>query len=117
MSFLNLRISGRLYAGFGVLVLFCAGLAAFGVWQLGEIRAQVATMTLQSNNTIGAGEIATELQAIRRAILRYAFDNDDKSFTEAETRLNKSTELLDAAVKATIAEERRAVYRDIAKDS
>jgi methyl-accepting chemotaxis protein len=116
MSFLNLRISGRLYAGFGALVLFCAGLAAFGVWQLGEIRAQVATMTLQSNNTIGAGEIATELQAIRRAILRYAFDNDDKSFTEAETRLNKSTELLDAAVKATIAEERRAVYRDIAKD-
>ena len=31
MAFLNLRISGRLYAGFGALVLFCAALAGFGV--------------------------------------------------------------------------------------
>jgi methyl-accepting chemotaxis protein len=116
MSFLNLRISGRLYAGFGALVLFCAGLTGFAVWQLGEIRAQVATMTLQSNNTIRAGEIATELQAVRHAILRYAFDQDEKSFAEAETRLNKSADLVEAAVKATIAEERRAAYRGIAKD-
>ena len=116
MSFLNLRISGRLYAGFGMLLLFCAGLAGFAVWQLGEIRTQVAAMTLQSNNTIRVGEIATELQAIRRAILRYAFDHDEKSFAEAETRLKKSTELLEEAAKTTISEERRAAYRDIAKD-
>ena len=94
MSFLNLRISGRLYAGFCALILFCAGLAGFAVLQLGEIRDQVTTMTLQSQNTIRAGAIATELQAIRRAILRYTFDQDEKSFAEAETRLNKSTELL-----------------------
>jgi methyl-accepting chemotaxis protein len=116
MSFLNLRISGRLYAGFGALVLFCAGLAGFAVWQLGEIHAQVATMTLQSNNTIRAGEIATELESVRRAILRYAFDNDEASFAEAETRLNKSSDLVEATVKETRAEERRAAYRDIAKD-
>ena len=59
MSFLNLRISGRLYAGFGALVLFCAGLAALGVWQLGEIHAQVKLLTVQSTNTIRASEIAT----------------------------------------------------------
>ena len=35
MSFLNLRIRGRLYGGFGALVLFCAALASFAVWQLG----------------------------------------------------------------------------------
>ena len=34
MSFLKLRIGGRLYAGFGILLLFCAGLAAFGVREL-----------------------------------------------------------------------------------
>jgi methyl-accepting chemotaxis protein len=116
MSFLNLRISGRLYAGFGALVLFCAALAGFAVWQLGEIHAQVATMTLQSNNTIRAGEIATELQAVRRAILRYAFDQDETSYAEAETRLNQSADLVAAAVRETRVEERRAAYRDIAKD-
>ncbi len=68
------EFSGRLYAGFGALVLFCAGLAALGVWQLGEIHDQVRSLTVQSTNTIRASEIATELQAGRRAILRYAFD-------------------------------------------
>ena len=116
MSFLNLRISGRLYAGFGALVLFCAGLAGFAVWQLGEIHAQVATMTLQSNNTIRAGEIGAELQAVRRAILRYAFDQDETSYAEAETALNKSADLVEAAVRETRAEERRAAYKGIAKD-
>jgi methyl-accepting chemotaxis protein len=116
MSFLNLRISGRLYAGFGALVLFCAGLAALGVWQLGEIHTQVGTMTVQSHNTIRAGEIATELQAVRRAILRYAFDQDEESYAEAGTRLNKSADLVEAAVKETRAEERRIAYRGIAKD-
>jgi len=116
MSFLNLRISGRLYAGFGMLLLFCAGLAGFGVWQLGEIRSQVAAMTLQSNNTIRVGEIATDLQAIRRAILRYAFDHDEKSYVEAETRLKKSSELLEEAGKTTVSEERRAAFKEIGKD-
>ncbi len=41
MSFLNFRIRGRLYGGFSALVLFCALLAGFAVWQLTAIRDQV----------------------------------------------------------------------------
>jgi methyl-accepting chemotaxis protein len=116
MSFLNLRIRGRLYGGFGALLLFCVALAGFAVWQLGEIRTQVASLTIQSTNTIRASEIETELQAIRRAVLRYAFDHDEASFAEAEKRLAKVTDFLEAAVKATRSEERRASYKEIAKD-
>jgi methyl-accepting chemotaxis protein len=116
MSFFNLRIRGRLYGGFGVLLLFCAGLAGFAIWQLGAIRTQVAELTVQSTNTIRVGQIATELQAIRRAILRYAFDHDEKSFAEAETRLKKSGDLLEEAIKTTVFEERRTVYKGIATD-
>ena len=76
MSFLNLRIRGRLYGGFGALVLFCAALAGFAVWQLSGIHDQVGSMTVQSKNTIRVGQISAELQAIRRAILRYNFDHD-----------------------------------------
>ncbi|SHG41813.1 HAMP domain-containing methyl-accepting chemotaxis protein [Bradyrhizobium erythrophlei] len=116
MSFLNLRISGRLYGGFAALLLFCVGLAGFAVWQLGELRTQVAAMTLQSENTIRVGEIAANLQAIRRAILRYAFDHDEKSYTEAETRLKTAGDLLVEADKTTRSEERRATYKEIGKD-
>jgi len=76
MSFLNFRIRGRLYGGFAILLVFCAGLAGFAVMQLTALRDQVDLLGLQSSNAIRASEIATELQAIRRGILRYTFDQD-----------------------------------------
>jgi methyl-accepting chemotaxis protein len=114
VSFLNLRIRGRLYGGFGALVLFCAALAGFAVWQLWGIDAQVGSMTLQSRNAIRAGEIATELQAARRGLLRYAFDQDEASFAESEKNLSKISDLLEEAAKTTPFEERRATYRTAA---
>jgi methyl-accepting chemotaxis protein len=81
-----------------------------------ELRTQVAAMTLQSENTIRVSEIATNLQAIRRAILRYALDHDEKSYAEAETRLNKAGDLLVEADKTTRSDERRAAYKEIDKD-
>jgi hypothetical protein len=116
MSLLNLRIRGRLYGGFGTLVLFGIATAVFAVWQLGAINAQVAALTLQSNNTIRVEEIATELQAIRRAVLRYAFDHDEKTFAEAESRLGKAAGLLEAAGKTTTSEEWRAAFKEVAGD-
>jgi methyl-accepting chemotaxis protein len=110
------RISGRLYAGFGALVLFGIGLASFGVWELGAIQGQVGVMNRQSVNNVRSVEIATELQAIRRAILRYNFDHDEPSFAEAEKRLAGVTSLLAAGVKETVNEERRASLHEVEKD-
>jgi methyl-accepting chemotaxis protein len=116
MSFLNLRIRGRLYGGFGMLLVFCAALAGFAVWQLEEINSSVGTMTIQANNAIRSVEISVELQAIRRAILRYNFDHDEKSFAEAEKRLSDVTGLLETSVKNATSEERRKTYGEILKD-
>ena len=116
MSFLNLRIRGRLYGGFGVLLAFCAALAGFAVYQLGGIQDGVASMTIQSKNTIRVVQITAELHAIRRAILRYNFDQDEASYAEAEKRLTGTMDLLDLAIKETRSEERRTVYTDVQKD-
>jgi methyl-accepting chemotaxis protein len=111
MSFLNLRIRGRLYGGFGALVLFCAALAGFAMWQLWGISTQVEMMTVQSKNAVRVGDIATELQAARRAILRYTFDQDEVSFAESDKRLSKITDLLEEAARTATSEERRAAYK------
>jgi methyl-accepting chemotaxis protein len=111
MSFFNLRIRGRLYGGFAALLLFCAALAGFAVWQLGGIHSQVGTMTMQSKNAIRVGEITTELQGARRAMLRYTFDQDEASFAESDKRLSKIHGLLEEAVKTATSEERRAAYK------
>jgi methyl-accepting chemotaxis protein len=113
MSLLRLRISGRLYAGFGLLVMFGVGLAIVAVLQLSAIDRQVDKMTALSDNTVRVLEISSELQAIRRAILRYDFDHDKPSFAEAEQRSVHAIELLQAAAKATLSEERRKAYNDI----
>ena len=116
MSVFNFRIRGRLYGGFAILLLFAAGLAIFGVSKLTGIREQVGLMTLQSKNTIRVGDIQSELQAIRRGILRYAFDQDEASFVESDKRLTAITTLLDQAIATTRSEERKAGYRETAKD-
>src|SRR5712672_1207059 len=116
MSFLNLRIRGRLYGGFGALLLFCAGLAGFAVVQLGAIHTEVASLTVQSKNTIRVTEIAVELQGTRRALLRYTFDQDEASFAEAEKRMSKIADLLEEGIKTSISEERRAHYKEAIKE-
>ena len=115
MSLLNLRIGGRLYGGFGLLLLFCAALAGFAVWQLREIQARVESMQQQSGNALRVGQIAEELHATRRAILRYAFDQDEPSLAEAEKRLSRTTELLEQAGATTTSLEHRALYDETAK--
>ena len=116
MSLFKLRIRGRLYAGFGALVLFGLLSAGFAVWQLTEVRDQVGTMNLQSGNTIRSVEISAELHAIRRAMLRYTFDQDEASFVESGALLDKVSVLLDTAIKTVRTDERRAAYREIDKN-
>ena len=115
MPIFNLRIRGRLYGGFGALVLFGAGLAGFGVWQLWGIQTQVEVITVQSQNAIRVVQISSELQAVRRAILRYNFDHDEASYAEAEKRLTDTSGLLELAIKTSISAERRAAYEEIRK--
>jgi methyl-accepting chemotaxis protein len=116
MSLLNLRIRGRLYGGFGALVLFALGSSGFAVWQMSQVATQAESMTALSTNTIRAAEIAAELHAIRGAILRYSFDQNETSFAEAEKRLAGLSADLDTVLKTTRSEERRASYRQIEKD-
>jgi methyl-accepting chemotaxis protein len=110
------KISGRLYAGFGALVLFGIALASFAVWQLWAIQGEVGVMSRQSVNNARAIEISSEMHAFRRAMLRYVFDHDEPAFAESEKRLETLSSLLDASIKQTANEERRAVYAGIAKD-
>jgi len=116
MSIFRLRIRGRLYSGFGALVLLGGGLAGFAVWQLWAIDAQVDAMKVQSENAIRIGEITTELQTIGRSMQRYALDQNEASLAEAEKRLTRVKELLEQAARTTTSKERRAVYGDAAKE-
>jgi methyl-accepting chemotaxis protein len=97
------------------MVLFAVGLAIFAVSQLWSIQTQVNKMIALSDNQTRVLQIATDLQAIRSAILRYAFDHDKPSFEEANQRIAHATGLLEDAAKATLSEERRKAYNEVEK--
>ncbi len=111
VAIFNLRISGRLYAGFGLLILFIAALAGIGMWQLGAISESVDALSAQSKNTVRVGEITTHLQAIRRGVLRYSFDQDEASLTDADKRLGAVSALLEQAAAAARFEDRKAEFK------
>ena len=115
MSLFRLRIRGRLYAGFGALVMFGAAMAGFSVWQLSDISGQVRSMNVGSANTLRSVEIAAELQSMRRAMLRFIFDQDQASYQESGRLLDNVGSLLEVAIRLVRQEDRRAVYREIDK--
>jgi methyl-accepting chemotaxis protein len=117
MSMFKLGIRGRLYGGFGALVLLGAALAGFAVWQMWAVDSQVAAMKVQSESAIRIGEITMELQAARRNLLRYTFDQNEPSIVEAEQRFARLKDLFDEAGRTTTSKERRALYGDAARDT
>jgi methyl-accepting chemotaxis protein len=113
MSVLKMGIRGRLYGGFSVLVVLGLALAGFAVWQLSAIQGQVGKMSALSENTVRVLQVSVDLQALRRANLRYLHDQDEPSFKEAADRETKAIERLQAAAKATLSEDRRKAYNGV----
>src|SRR3974390_692456 len=107
MSLLRLGIKGRLYAGFAALVVIALAFAGFAVWQLSAIQGQVGKMTALAENATRVLYIAVNLQAIRRAVLRYAYEGDDPSLKESADREQDAVRLLKDAANATLSEERK----------
>ena len=101
MPFLGLTIRSRLYWGFGAIVAFALALSAFSGQQLSTVKDEVATTVSHFDEALRAREIAEDLQAIRRADLRFSVDADAPSFKEAEERESKAIETLLMSEAAT----------------
>ncbi|MBW7971716.1 methyl-accepting chemotaxis protein [Bradyrhizobium sp. BR 10289] len=116
MPSLRLRIRGRLYAGFSLLVAVGLIMAAVAVWNLWSVQAQMMRLSTLSDNTARVQEISINLQALRRANLRYIYDADEPAFKEAAEREAATIELLKAAAKSTISDERLKIYNGLISD-
>jgi methyl-accepting chemotaxis protein len=106
----GLSIRMRLYAGFGLIVLFGIGLAVFAVSELSTIGGDVGRSVALTGNTIRVLNATRLFETMRKDALRSATTWDDsevKDFGESSTKV---LALMDAADKATLSEERRTTY-------
>jgi methyl-accepting chemotaxis protein len=113
MNIFRPGIRGRLYGGFGVLVMFGLCLAGYAAWELSGISAEVRKMSGLADNTTRVIEVGGQLEVMRRASLRFTVDADEGAIKEGDAAAEKALELLAAATKATISEERRRLYAEV----
>ena len=74
-----MSIKVKLYSGFGVLVILALGLVLYGVHVFGDIGGSVTRMNGIAENTTRTLLVEDYLERLRRAVLRYAYDNDEPS--------------------------------------
>ena len=98
---IRLKVATRIYAGFAVIVFLGVALAAFGVFQLTHVAAQVQNMDGVADNVsrvLGASET---LEAIRRVETSLRRDSTAAALGELKVRLAQTTDLIADAADAS----------------
>ncbi|HLJ19964.1 MAG TPA: methyl-accepting chemotaxis protein [Stellaceae bacterium] len=111
MNLNRFRITWRIYAGFGLLVVLGLTLALMGVWEFSSTGGQVDTLVTTSDHATRIIQMSRMLETMRRAALRYQTKSDPemiKEFTGAHERVS---ELLAQSIKDALSEMRRDMYR------
>jgi methyl-accepting chemotaxis protein len=110
MRFLHLSLRARLYLGFAVLVAFGLGMAGFGMSGLSNVAESVGKMEAISANLDRIQEVSQRLETIRRASNRYRIDADPASLADMKAAEARAAELLTAAIRIVLSEQRRKLY-------
>src|SRR6185369_5383728 len=96
---------------FGILVIVGVGLAAFGVWELSTVAGEVTRMGRLADNAARVLTIDHDIEAIRRTLLTFRVTDEPAAMEESRKLDANAVELLQAAAKATLSEERRRAYQ------
>ncbi len=109
----RLKVSSRIYLGFGVLLALGMGIAAFGTYQFSGIARQVATMGAATANMQRVLETTEALEKVRRTQLRYDVDGEPAAREEWLSNEALVRSLMTEAGKAATSEDRRQLYAGV----
>ncbi|HJV70385.1 methyl-accepting chemotaxis protein [Ideonella sp.] len=114
------RIGPRLAASFGVLILTCIAIAAYGIWHLRAVDAALGRVTEHNMvRVLWLGEIKDNLNLVARGVRNIALlagDGSLKAIREERARIEKArqrnTELGEQLGQALLAGPTEPLYRD-----
>ena len=113
MGFNRFKISTRIFAGFGALIVLSLFLAGFGIYQLSDVGHETRAMNAISGNVVRVLDAAHSLEAIRRAETRVRLDADPASFKDVKDNESQVRGLMVEAGQNTLSEERRRTYKSV----
>jgi len=108
----NWRIGGKIFAGFGSIIVLLALLAAFAIHELSSTGASVARLNTASEAVQRILEIDRNMEVMRQRALRFKQLHDKASVDEFNDAFKESTDLLIEAKKSSPNEERQRLYQD-----
>ena len=109
----RLKVSGRIYVGFGILLALTLGIAGFGLYEFGAVGQQIRKMTLLSGNVRRVLTASQLLETARRAETRYRIDAKPETLQTVQDSQAQASKLLAEAVEATTSDERRRIYNGV----
>jgi methyl-accepting chemotaxis protein len=110
MRLSDYRINTRIYAGFGSLIAITAVLAAFGMFQLRAINGHVDKFVGVAGNTTRNLTVQRIAARLRRLALQFQATEDRSAVDKFAADQVQALDLLAAAAKATISDDRRRLY-------
>ncbi len=110
MGFGDFRIRSRLYAGFAAVIAVAAVSATVGYVQLSAVDGDIAKSLSVSGNTARNLRVQYAAERMRSDALGYQFTQYEARVKDFVAQQGVAIGLLDAAGKATVSEERRALY-------
>jgi methyl-accepting chemotaxis protein len=110
MGLNQLKVSIRLYLGFGALILIGIAVAGFGAWQLSNINAQVTEMGRESDSVVRALRTNALIETMRRTRLRYGISAEADQAKLFKDSLAQAMELVKISAADTHSDERRRIY-------
>jgi methyl-accepting chemotaxis protein len=113
---LEMSIKSKLYAGFALLVLIAVALTVYAITEFNGIKTNVGKMSALADNTTRIFEIQSQLEAMRRSALRFAYDHDEAAAKENTEIAGKVTATVREAAQVTLSEERRKLYNALQSD-
>lgn len=108
-----LKIKGRIVFGFAVVIGIGLVVAIYGARQLSNVGDQVNKMSALSGNVVRVLQTSNHVEAIYRAENRFRLDGTQTAMQDAGQHLSEASDLLTAAAKATLSEERRHLYNGL----
>jgi methyl-accepting chemotaxis protein len=110
MTFLRLKIKTRIYFGFGLLLAISVILTAIAAQRMADVQTDVGELGGLTNEMIRVIETGRQIEIMRRSVLRYKFDGDQDALKASSAAAARASELMQAAVDTTLADDRRGAY-------
>ena len=95
MRFLStIKVRARITLGFVVIILIAGGVALYGLKRLNDVGEQAGRMNQLSAGVVRAMTISQDLEALRRAEVRYRLDGDQNAMADMTRLIEEAGKLI-----------------------